>query len=874
MENIELCYGKLATFTDKELTTKELNTMGISDHFIKRLVEKGKLERIKRGIYLVKSLNRGKSKEQYINLHFFSMDVENGRFDKAYYDLLNAYNNRINNESDTLIHLSLIMLKEILGSRYNFNSLEDMGAIVLEKQKKYTHWNNFCTSIEDGNFTEARLHLDKWMKLLEKQNGRSSSLTHHMDILLNKVLSIQKDRLVFQYAVVDITSLVEQGKYEEATNNYEATINKIEDEQIKENYQLLIDLLKAIVEAYKGHFTVCEDNTIHGGRKDKQLSLYLHHKNYDQALKIIDSLCSKEPTAYHKLLKKLLSDYQNARYQNASKGALVDPIKSSQHFKRFLAIYNIRNLVPAMEELENCLKFADPTEETTIYNEQILRMFKKLIRMQTEGEVLQEKSVEYNFKNGALNNFNLAVQTEDYKKAITYMHIVKMGHSVIFNIKKELLQEMGRLNKINHQKQGPTPEVVSETKAILQEKESVSTSSSNLDYDTLYNLIYNRQYDQALALINHRNNKTNSERLYNMVNRLLTKLGEMPNYDDFNLHEKTELTGDPYKDFYNAISNHDYACAYELSEKLISIVHDPKEFKLYRLLLEDLVNLQDELAKKAELLPELEDISMKIRSMSSKWNITTEDILKLIDFLNRKIEIARVINIPFDRDASLLNIAELTILSLEGKLNNTDFKKVKYQNMDTPEQIFKLALSEGDYITAYEIISNITSKSLLTRYRLAIKMLNIMHDNMRIVSDCTKEKEKMASIKLSEEDEAKIEHLAIGLLTDEEKKDIFVVNSLDEMRSLIKSRHYEEAFKKYLNGDFPSFSENAPDILGNLAFILSSLKAHANSLYEEYEQALEQNDPNSLEYLEEYKKFIIDNYLEDSKSHPTKKLNP
>lgn len=57
MLDLKKCYDKLNGLTDKELTTKELNELGITKYFINQLVEKGKLERVKRGVYLGKVFN-------------------------------------------------------------------------------------------------------------------------------------------------------------------------------------------------------------------------------------------------------------------------------------------------------------------------------------------------------------------------------------------------------------------------------------------------------------------------------------------------------------------------------------------------------------------------------------------------------------------------------------------------------------------------------------------------------------------------------------------------------------------------------------------------------------------------------------------------
>ena len=62
------------------------------------------------------------------------------------------------------------------------------------------------------------------------------------------------------------------------------------------------------------------------------------------------------------------------------------------------------------------------------------------------------------------------------------------------------------------------------------------------------------------------------------------------------------------------------------------------------------------------------------------------------------------------------------------------------------------------------------------------------------------------------------------------------------------------------------------DILGNLAFIKGTLDHKANELYAAYESSLENNDPAYLEHLNAYKKFISDNYMEESNHYKQKML--
>lgn len=914
--DLKKCIDKLKIYTDQNLTTKELNELGITKHFINKLLEKGKLERVKRGTYCVKSLTKAKNKQSNFAIHNFSASAILENYEQAYNHLMRSFKTKTDNRSDNLFRIGFILLHEILENREPF-PFDELQELTLENKPNSQYWNNFCTCVVNCDYLAAKENIENSAKQqLEKQNF-IGDVTKAMVELVNKVLSLQEDKAIIAENVERISTLIEDNKYEEALEGTDKILQSIKDDKLREKYQSLTELIKNIISFRNDEKLILNNDkkANYGNQQPKILmAFYLRDNDYLKALNHIDDVYREYPDTYYKLIRKLLYEFKelnNSHSQNVHKVSLSD---ANYHFKKFLKVFSIDNIDEAMEELSLSISYMDHNNDNYLHNNELLAMFKKLKNMRDNNEILEEMDIDYNLKKDPITNFNYAIEKGDYKKAKAFSHIARINGSVIFDIKRQLLTEMIKLDNVNKEKQAsiqpiesskeevvvkdnaPTTENASSS-VLVEAKELITETSIppvdeliddelreeasklELNYETIYDLVYNRNYELAYALAMRDKERYEFDRLCSICIRLIRQLKKLEK-GHARMPHHYEPTGDKLKDFYQALKNYDYEFAYGLADVIIEQLaknsNDPSEFEIYKLLLEDLKELQEKVMNDEK---EFDVLTDKVTSMSIKQEMTREDIEELILILNRKIELSSELSLPQDLDYSLLNIAQTTILSLDGKLNSNDFAKVECDSLSDSE-IFINAINQGDYITSQEIINKIDWKQFKRKFpfdflRLANKMLNMMISNLYIVRDQTVAKEKIAEEKITQETSVLIDELAQALLVDEDKAINDKIDFLREIKPIVKNRQYEEVLKKVLETTVSFNHEFDPYILGNLAFVKASLDHEANELYDKYLESLETCCTEETQrYLSEYKEFLKQNYMEDTKNPVKKSLTP
>lgn len=924
MKDVQVLYNILKDYSNKNLTTKELNELGITRHFINKLLEKRKLERVegKRGLYHVRSI--AQSKQTFFAIRNFSDSVIAGNYEKAYNYLMRCYEVRQDNKSDNLIRIGFTLLQEILENKDPFATVNDLQELILEERDILLYWNKFCTDVVNNDYLAAKDNIAKSAELQVESQGFVGNVTNAMINLVGKVLEIKEDKVKLAEYVEHINGLISENKYEEAIRESNKKLDSINDDKLREKFKSLIELIRSVI-VFRDDDNIVLNNeqsaTYANNNPKILLAFYLRDKDYLKSLNYIEDVCRENPDTYNKLVEKLLLELKElniSHKQNAHKVSVND---ANYHFRKFLNIFSIDNLEESMQELSLSLSYTHPSNINYLRIGELLKIFKKLIKMRDKEETFEEMNINYNLKNEPMKNFNYAIQNGDYKKANAFSHLITIKNSSVLDIKRQLLNEMNRLDKINREKQASTPiaepsmevieekesepsidstnqpEVVEE-KGIIEETKEPEKEQTNeqtveqiddlideslreeaakleLDYDTIYNLVYDRKYDLAYALVERDKDRGDLDRLCTFTSRLIKRIKKLEKGVVVPAHP-SEPTGEKFRDFYRAIRDCNYNYAYSLVDELICDLteksDDSTEMDLYKLLLEDIKDMHEKIQDAKE---EIEILSENVYELSIKPDFTRGDIQNLIEMLKRKIKLKVEISKPYDIDASLLNIAEMTILSLDGKLNNTDFREVECES-EVASDIFIAAIDQGDYPTCKKLIQSVDWKDVggiynFTFLRLAKKMLNMMIPHLRLVIDQSIDIEKTAEEEILEEVEVPAHKLPEELTTPEKVEELR--SFLHEMRALIKERHYEEVYQTFVKSDLPIAKlENTGDIFGNLAFIKSSLDKEANKLYETYESSLENNDSDSIEHLNAYKKFITENYMEESAYHKQKML--
>lgn len=179
MINLEEILKKLAEGKEKEKSTAELKSLGLSDYYIRKAVENGSLEKISRGKYKVVNVEKDLKRRQAFGN--FQKAVFNRDYEKAYDYLLINYQNQTSD--DYIYHLKyyFLLLKEILKDKKDFSFLDDV-VTVYDTTKKdmsyYQHFRDFTEAILLQDFEKAYQYIKLFKDAEKTSKGYSSSSTN------------------------------------------------------------------------------------------------------------------------------------------------------------------------------------------------------------------------------------------------------------------------------------------------------------------------------------------------------------------------------------------------------------------------------------------------------------------------------------------------------------------------------------------------------------------------------------------------------------------------------------------------------------------------------------------------------------------------
>lgn len=873
--DINECYNKLKDYTAKEITTKELNELGLTKHYINKMLTLGKLERKKRGTYIVKSLTKKQKKRKNYHIRGFCESISLQKYDRAYMKLIRANEEKVDNTSDNLLRVAFILMAEILEYRDPSMILDGLNDLNFVNNEANIHWNNFCLDVVKKDYSSALKNIEAFKEYHIKKDGKAGDVTLAMCDLVNKVISLNNDRALFTEDIDKITNLIGENRYVEALAYGNQNISKINDTCISEKYESLLELIKTLISLKNGEIiTIDSEKMANYGRNHPKilLSLYLRDKNYPKALEYIEYACSVDGRNYNLLIKKLLLEFQTLSVNKKNNKKEINLPAARYHFKNFLNVYRIDNLENAIRELSLSVSYFPTYDINYLRNSELLRMLEKFLRMQNNGEILEDLDINYNLKDAPINNFNKAVEYGDYKKAAAFKNLVNNYQSDILNIKVEVLNEMIKLDRINREKQKENnlddhkeSEAVEEIKAEkIEEKPlsdlEISMLSIPFSYKQLYEYIKNHEYDKALIIIS-KEKTSEYGRLCDISLRLIKVIQSLVkgNYKEPIIEE---LSGDPFKDFYRSLSNYDYESSLNLANDILEYIHDPEEFKVYKMLLEHINDLNTKIVRSKEIKEEIFELSNK--------SLTEDDLYYLMDIVNEEYEIKKEITLPNNYDHILAQMADMALYGITNGFSSDDFYQTTPYTIANPEEKFTEAINTGNYITVYNMLNmkswnpTIVKKYSIVFLKLAKKITYLMLANIQTISP-----NNQTEVEITEEMEEKIKQLADELMTPEEKVDENKVLVLHQIRSLAKSRHYEEAYQLYLSSDI---SYNDPEVIGNLILIRNLLEKESEELYNRYLRGIEENDPDTSKYLNEYKDYISRNFMENTSKYKEKNL--
>lgn len=471
-----------------------------------------------------------------------------------------------------------------------------------------------------------------------------------------------------------------------------------------------------------------------------------------------------------------------------------------------------------------------------------------------EAEELAERELLSKIKNLKLDYKTLyeLVKNKHFDEAFTLIKREEQnGYDINAVIKEKIMEE--------------TPKVKEDFKEEIEKKadegktdeiKESSIDSLTLNIDTIYDLVYDRKYDEVITLINHQKEDVRDIRYANNVYHLILQYNSLLNgIIPKGRENKIEFNNDYLRIYYTALSNRDYELALEYLDKCIenSRTHDSKyELELYKLVLTDIVDLYLEVKeqnekdeKRKEDYEKIAQLSRELASIAKKVNLTNEDVHKIIELLEEKITIACFYNEPSDKDKIVLNIAKMALLSMEGKLSKDAFANIKELMIESSGNDFADALKYGDINTVYNLITTKEWKSLNTNLGntnlYLIKKLSII-----IINETARKNDKVTE-KSTELENAKKD--TFDIFTDEEKNVHEHIGLLQELTSLIKHREYNKALYLIIKS---KVSLDDMGIIGDLLFIKDSILKEGDSLFDEYINYLDNGA------LDNAKKFLIE----------------
>lgn len=425
-----------------------------------------------------------------------------------------------------------------------------------------------------------------------------------------------------------------------------------------------------------------------------------------------------------------------------------------------------------------------------------------------KGYKLSSKNIDYSKFTRSIDILNYALDNKDY--LVAYKHIgycTYQNNSLFLNIYKTLLHDLIDIDKKNKKASNRTKNVIdskseNKTLTIKQKIDTTQEKDETISYDKIYNLIYNRKYDEIKTLLE--NKELNRFESYCM--KLIYSLENVKRkgYEPSN-HLYESAPYDHLKRFYEALRVNDYPLAYEKVQIAINKVDDPKEFKVYSLILEDIIALINSFGYGA--YKEIVNINKKIGGILREDSENKFD--RLVDAIKEKYELLKEINDDTTKEEIMLNIVSTIEISRENNLSVDYFENLKDDNLSSLENL-TICLKNGDYIRAIEIIN--TSDWNIFNQSFKILDLEIIRELIETLLNNLNPKKVVNKI-------------------DNELMEIELATNLREILRFIKNkRDYIAAYEYYLNNNLDGISDELNIELASYLALLSSIqKQESNS---------------------------------------------
>lgn len=510
------------------------------------------------------------------------------------------------------------------------------------------------------------------------------------------------------------------------------------------------------------------------------------------------------------------------------------------------------NYEEALINLENALKYATP--KTKINLKKMQKIIKKYLEIKTSKETLIKKSIDYEkYQDNHIKIFNKALDLNDYDTAFKNIGkcIYSDKNSITLQIYRNLLSALIKENKKN-MKNNLELEDNKDKNLIISSQElkeaeigkdpKEESNYSEVNLDTLLDLIYERKYDDAKELLKNQENLDNDNKYMLSMFRYIENLKSSNLIKERAIHIFRNDEYNIFKRFFEALYYRYYEEAFNLVDECIKVAKkhkNSKKFVVYKYILEDILYLKEEIIANQEKNEELTKIQ---KSIIQKHVLKSEDFEQLEKATIEKMELSLDNDTSYDKH--VVEMLEALRNINEYNLDSNSFERFEYSKKGVLERFLE-AVSLGDYQEAYQIskednweqkMKKSENKSYLIIYKKLLDRINKkIEDNSKPIE-----------VKLSEEP------------LEEPLEENPLIEHLATLKLLFKKRKFIKAYNYYQENNLEGINSEL-DLMLQLFLTYIKLTVHNESkeIENKYKAALNRGDyEEATKNLNKYEDFI------------------
>lgn len=749
----------LKNIDGKELTRKELNDLGINDYYIKVFRTADIISCLSRGRYKVSFAKNEKNENShtiYQLFNRFKYKVLNGKYVEAYEALMENYKLQNSHDYDNHMRIYFILLKVLIGNRFDFTPLEELYEFTEDKSDTYyDYFIDFRESIMAGNFYDAKMYLEKYALEEKKSSGFNNISTILFTNMLEDVLkktenfnNTQANRERFNDSYGKLVRAIINQEYQEALKYIEGCIFSSQAGKMTSMMKKIRDMLNDLI-SLKGDNINIKPKRIDYSKTSSIYSKFdwaLNAKDYFMAQEFIEEIMKNDDSGHYKTMKRLLDAIlktirdKNVKEQESKlEERIIDPetfkkmnspLDSLSAYKIFLKEYEDKHYESALYHLEiSMLKNKEITYKNN--NEKVCSLLKELIDMQKNKRGFIEMNIDYSDCTNVSMIFNKALENRDFKTAfknsgkMTYQNTSKtlVLFSNILHTMFDLDKKYGNVKVSAGEEK--TSEVLPSEKVNYSD-DLLTTYVNERKYEELFSLLQEKKKTKSLNRLEH-----NVFRLIKIYNSILKGYYEEPNH----IYTSNEI--DYLGRFFEAIRCEDIYIAYGEIASIYGIIKDKHEFDIFEIILKDCIDLKEDLeAKKKSSLIDEEILTNINNLISDKKELNTDDLDTLYEYIYKLQDNSTKETVEIISDiVEFIELANKKIIDARyfADLNQNniidDGAKITFQVPDKQADALMFYLRNGDYISALKNINYLDINEFTKKERMVLKNLLVILNN-------------------------------------------------------------------------------------------------------------------------------------------------